>query len=207
MVTSAAFAQDITVTGTVSDASTGEPVVGATVLLKGSTTQYAMTDDLGNYSITVPADGVLDVTFLGYSPLEVPVNGRTVIDIELEMEAEMLEDVIVVAYGTVRREAATGSVSTVSGNTIAEAPVTSVDKMLQGKVAGLSVTSNSGQPGATSNIRIRGTSSINAGSDPLWVVDGIPITPLITAPCPTPVWVTEPPQHPSTLTTSSPSPC
>ena len=131
MVTSAAFAQDITVTGTVTDASTGEPVVGATVLLKGSTTQYAMTDDLGSYSITVPSDGVLDVTFLGYSPLEVPVNGRTVIDIQLEMEAEMLEDVIVVAYGTVRREAATGSVSTVSGSTIAEAPVTSVDKMLQ----------------------------------------------------------------------------
>ena len=175
MVTSAAFAQDITVTGTVTDASTGEPVVGATVLLKGSTTQYAMTDDLGSYSITVPSDGVLDVTFLGYSPLEVPVNGRTVIDIQLEMEAEMLEDVIVVAYGTVRREAATGSVSTVSGSTIAEAPVTSVDKMLQGKVAGLTVTSNSGQPGATSNIRIRGNSSINAGNEPLWVVDGIPI--------------------------------
>ena len=175
MVTSAAYAQDITVTGTVTDASTGEPVVGATVLLKGSTTQYAMTDDLGSYSITVPSDGVLDVTFLGYTPLEIPVNGRTVIDIQLEMEAEMLEDVIVVAYGTVRREAATGSVSTVSGSTIAEAPVTSVDKMLQGKVAGLTVTSNSGQPGATSNIRIRGNSSINAGNEPLWVVDGIPI--------------------------------
>ena len=175
MVTSAAFAQDITVTGTVTDASTGEPVVGATVLLKGSTTQYAMTDDLGGYSVTVPADGIPEVTFLGYTTQEIPVNGRTSIDIALEMEAEMLEDVIVVAYGTVRREAATGSVSTVSGTNIAEAPVTSVDKMLQGKVAGLTVSSNSGQPGATSNIRIRGTSSINAGNEPLWVVDGIPI--------------------------------
>ena len=134
-----------------------------------------MTDDLGGYSVTVPADGILEVTFLGYTTQEIPVNGRTSIDIALEMEAEMLEDVIVVAYGTVRREAATGSVSTVSGTNIAEAPVTSVDKMLQGKVAGLTVSSNSGQPGATSNIRIRGTSSINAGNEPLWVVDGIPI--------------------------------
>ena len=143
--------------------------------LKGSTTVYAMTDDLGGYSITVPSNGVLVVSFLGYKTVEIPVNGRTSIDVALEFEAEMLEDVVVVAYGTARKEATTGSVATVSGDVIAESPVTSVDKMLSGKMAGVQVTASSGQPGASSQIRIRGISSINAGNDPLWVVDGIPV--------------------------------
>ena len=175
MVTAAAYAQDITVTGTVTDASTEETVIGASVQLKGSTTVYAMTDDLGGYSITVPSNGVLVVSFLGYKTVEIPVNGRTTIDVALEFEAEMLDDVVVVAYGTARKEATTGSVATVSGDVIAEAPVTSVDKMLSGKMAGVQVTASSGQPGASSQIRIRGISSINAGNDPLWVVDGIPV--------------------------------
>ena len=175
MVTAAAYAQDITVTGTVTDASTEETVIGASVQLKGSTTVYAMTDDLGGYSITVPSNGVLVVSFLGYKTVEIPVNGRTTIDVALEFEAEMLDDVVVVAYGTARKEATTGSVATVSGDVIGEAPVTSVDKMLSGKMAGVQVTATSGQPGASSQIRIRGISSINAGNDPLWVVDGIPV--------------------------------
>ena len=175
VVTAAAYAQDITVTGTVTDASTDETVIGASVQLKGSTTVYAMTDDLGGYSITVPSNGVLVVSFLGYKTVEIPVNGRTNIDVALEFEAEMLEDVVVVAYGTARKEATTGSVATVTGDVIAESPVTSVDKMLSGKMAGVQVTASSGQPGASSQIRIRGISSINAGNDPLWVVDGIPV--------------------------------
>ena len=134
-----------------------------------------VTDDLGGYSITVPSNGVLVVSFLGYKTVEIPVNGRTNIDVALEFEAEMLEDVVVVAYGTARKEATTGSVATVSGDVIGEAPVTSVDKMLTGKMAGVQVTASSGQPGASSQIRIRGISSINAGNDPLWVVDGIPV--------------------------------
>ena len=92
-VTAAAFAQDITVTGTVTDASTGETIIGASVVLKGSTTVWAMTDDLGQYSLTVPSNGVLEVSFLGYSTLEIPVNGRTTIDVALEMDAEMLAEV------------------------------------------------------------------------------------------------------------------
>ena len=175
MATSAAFAQDITVTGTVTDATTQETVIGAAVQLKGSTTVYAMTDDLGYYSINVPSNGVLVVSFLGYKTVEIPVNGRSRIDVALELEAEMLEDVVVIAYGTARKEANTGSVATVTGDVIAESPVTSVDKMLSGKMAGVQVTASSGQPGASSEIRIRGISSINAGNDPLWVVDGIPV--------------------------------
>ena len=175
VVTATAMAQDIRVTGTVTDASTQETVIGASVQLKGSTTVYAMTDDLGYYSLNVPSNGVLVVSFLGYKTVEIPVNGRSQIDVALELEAEMLEDVVVIAYGTARKEANTGSVATVTSDVIAEAPVTSVDKMLTGKMAGVQVTASSGQPGASSEIRVRGISSINAGNDPLWVVDGIPV--------------------------------
>lgn len=169
------YAQDITVHGTVLDGSTGETIIGAAVQLQGSTTVYTMTDDLGNFTLTVPSDGVLVVSFLGFRTQAVPVNGRTEIEINLALEAEMLDDVVVIAYGTARKEANTGSVATVTGDAIAEAPVTSVDKMLSGKMAGVQVTASSGQPGASSEIRIRGISSINAGNDPLWVVDGIPV--------------------------------
>ena len=146
VVTSAAFAQDITVTGTVSDASTGEGIVGASVVLKGSTTQWAMTDDMGAYSLTVPANGVLEVTFLGYSTLEVPVNGRTSIDIELVPEATTLDDVIVVAYGTQKKDAITGSASAISSEKIEKRVVPNLSQALEGMAAGVQV-SGTGRPG------------------------------------------------------------
>ncbi|MEG0519369.1 MAG: TonB-dependent receptor [Bacteroidales bacterium] len=170
-----AFAQNITVAGAVTDASTGETIAAATVQLKGSSTKYALTDNLGNYTISIPGNSILVVSYLGYKTQEVPVNNRTTLNIRLEAEMESLDDVIVVAYGTVKREAKTGAVSSVKGNSIGEAPVSSVDKMLAGKMAGVQISSYSGQPGAPTTIRIRGISSINAGSEPLWVVDGIPV--------------------------------
>lgn len=163
------------VSGTVTDASTGEPIIGAIVQLQNSTSTYAMTDALGNYKINVPNEGVLVFSYLGYATLEVAINKRAHIDVTLSLATESLDDAIVVAYGTVRREAKTGSVTSVKGDVISEAPVSSVDKMLAGKMAGVQVTAASGQPGASSQIRIRGTSSINAGNEPLWVVDGIPV--------------------------------
>ena len=173
MVTSAAFAQDITVTGTVSDASTGEGIVGASVVLKGSTTQWAMTDDMGAYSLTVPANGVLEVTFLGYSTLEVPVNGRTSIDIELTAEATTLDDVIVVAYGTQKKDAITGSASAISSEKIEKRVVPNLSQALEGMASGVQVRS-SGQPGSDAGVIIRGFGSINASNGPLYVVDGAP---------------------------------
>ena len=167
------FAQ-VKVSGSVKEA-TGEVIAGAAVQLKGSATTYALTDALGNYKITVPSDGVLVVSCLGYLPTEVAVNGRTVVDVILTPDSEKLEDVVVVAYGTVSKESLTGSVTTLKSDEIASAPVTSVDKMLAGKLAGVTVTSGSGQPGSTSTIRVRGTSSISAGNEPLWVIDGIPM--------------------------------
>ena len=105
-----ASAQNIRVTGTVTESS-GDAVVAAAVQLKGSSTVYAMTDALGNYSISVPSDGVLVVSCLGFQEVEVPVSGRTVVNVTLEADSERLDDVVVVAYGTVRKEAVTGSVS------------------------------------------------------------------------------------------------
>ena len=169
-----ASAQNIRVTGTVTEAS-GDAVVAAAVQLKGSSTVYAMTDALGNYSISVPSDGVLVVSCLGFQEVEIPVSGRTVINVTLEADSERLDDVVVVAYGTVRKEAVTGSVSSMKGETLAAAPVTSIDKALSGKMAGVQVTAASGQPGAASQIRIRGYSSISASNSPLWVIDGIPV--------------------------------
>lgn len=169
-----AFGQNIQVTGTVTDGSTGEPVAYASIQLKGTVVGTA-TDLDGNFTISAPANGTLIFTFIGYTTQEVAINQRTKINVVMTPDAVHLEDVLVVAYGTVRREAKTGSVSTLENAVIAEAPVSSVDKMLAGKLAGVQVTAATGQPGAASQIRIRGTSSINAGSAPLWVVDGIPV--------------------------------
>ena len=168
-------AQNVAVSGSVTDASNGEAVAGAAIQLKGSASVYALSNSLGGYNISVPSNGTLVVSCLGYESMEIPVNGRAVININLNPDTQRLDDVIVVAYGTVRREANTGAVSSLKTAELAEAPVTSVDKMLAGKMAGVQLSSYSGQPGSTTTIRIRGTSSINASNEPLWVVDGIPI--------------------------------
>ncbi len=175
LMSSVAFAQNMTVKGVITDVANGEPVAGANVLLKGDLMTHTTSDLDGQYSISVPANGTLVVSFLGYHTQEISVDGRAKVDVVLSPDAETLEDVIVVAYGTVRREANTGAVSSVKSDEIAAPPVTSVDKMLSGKMAGVQMSSYSGQPGSTSSIRIRGTSSINAGNEPLWVVDGLPI--------------------------------
>ncbi len=168
------YAQDIQVKGVVSDATTGETIPFASIQVKG-TTKVVTTDLDGAYTITVPADATLIVSFVGYANAEVPVNGRSIVNIAMEQDSEQLDDVLVVAYGTVSKEAKTGSVTTVRTESIGDAPVASVEKMLAGKMAGVQISSYSGQPGAPTTVRIRGISSIGAGSDPLWVVDGVPI--------------------------------
>jgi TonB-linked SusC/RagA family outer membrane protein len=168
-------AQTVQVTGTVTSAEDGMPVPGASVLVKGTSIGTA-TDVDGKYSLDVPTSATtLEFSFIGLLTQEVVIGGRTVIDVVLQSDATQLEEVIVVAYGTVKREGRTGSISTVNNESIAELPASSVDKLLTGKMAGVQITAASGQPGADSQIRIRGISSINAGSEPLWVVDGIPV--------------------------------
>jgi TonB-linked SusC/RagA family outer membrane protein len=176
MTTSVAFAQTQEVKGTVYDANTDEPIPFASILVKGTQTGAATGAD-GSFSVKVESreTAVLVFSFVGYKTAEVEVRGRLTIDCSLEPDATALEDVVVVAYGSAKREAVTGSVTSVKGDNLAAAPVTSVDKALSGKLAGVQVTATSGQPGASSQIRVRGTSSINASNAPLWVVDGIPV--------------------------------
>lgn len=181
LVADVAFAQQITVKGTVYDAVSQEPVPSAAVMVKGSiegTMIGTATDANGNYVINVPDAKTSELVFssVGYKTQHILVNNKAVVDCFLEIDATFLDDVVVVAYGSSRREAVTGSVSSVKGSDIASAPITSVDKALSGKMAGVQVTANSSQPGSPSQIRIRGTSSIYAGNGPLWVVDGIPFT-------------------------------
>ena len=168
-----AFAQSLTVRGKVTDASNGEPVPFASVVLKGTQTG-AMTDLDGAYSIAVPADGTLVFSSIGYRTEEVAVNNRGSIDILLEPDTEALDDVLIVAYGTAKKESFTGSAQTIKSDLLEKRTVANVTKALDGLVAGIQTTSGSGQPGAGATIRIRGIGSINASSEPLYVVDGVP---------------------------------
>ena len=170
-----AMAQTLTVTGTVVAEKDGNPIAGAYVLVNG-TTLGTITNEFGEFGIReVPASAKeIIVTFLGMTTASAPVQAAPV-TVVMKEDLNDLDDVVVVAYGSAKREAVTGSVTSVKGDGLASTPVTSVDKALSGKLAGVQVTAVSGQPGAQSQIRIRGNSSINASNAPLWVVDGIPV--------------------------------
>ncbi|WP_119080048.1 SusC/RagA family TonB-linked outer membrane protein [Chitinophaga alhagiae] len=161
--------QDVKVTGKVTDA-TGASVPGATVHVKGTSTG-TVTDAEGNYSITVPDNGVLVFTYIGYVTQEVPITDQTVVNIVLQTASQDLEQVVVVGYGTQRKRDLTGTITSVKGEDIARMPNTNPISSLQGKVAGLTVV-NSGVPGASPTVRIRGVNSTN-NSNPLYVVDGV----------------------------------
>ena len=170
---STAFAQSVTVNGTVTDAATGDPMSYASVVLKGTRTGV-MTDLDGAYSITVPAGGTLVFSSIGYRTEEIVVGSRGTINVALEPDAEGLEDVLIVAYGTAKKESFTGSAQTIKSEQIEKRTVANVTKALDGLAAGIQTTSGSGQPGAGATVRIRGFGSINASSNPLYVVDGVP---------------------------------
>ena len=169
----AAFAQSITVRGTVSDAATGERVPFASVMVQG-TMNGTSTDADGNYTINAPANGVLVFTSIGYKGLTVPVDGTSVHHVNIEPDSEALKETIVVAFGTSTKEAFTGSAAVVGSEQLAKSQVSSVTNALAGSVAGVQLTSANGAPGSSSTIRVRGYSSINAGLDPLIIVDGAP---------------------------------
>jgi len=170
-----AMAQIARVTGTVTGASDGEPVFGASVAVKEVPTMGTNTDLNGKFELTnLPREAkTLVISFVGMVTNEVAIAPN--VKVVLEEDSEVLDDVVIVAYGTAKREANTGSVVTVASEKITEIPASSIDKMLSGKIAGVQITSSSGQPGSSTNIRIRGTSSINSGNEPLYVVDGIPV--------------------------------
>ena len=168
-----AFAQTKTVTGTVVD-EMGEPMIGVNVVVAG-TTNGATTDIDGNFSITnVANNATLKVTFVGYRTLEVPVAGKSKVDITLAEDRDELDEVVVIGYGTVKKRDLTGSVSSVNSKELVANPVSDVSQALQGKLAGVSVVSQDGRPGGESTIRVRGGGSISQSNDPLFIVDGFP---------------------------------
>ncbi|MDD2594886.1 MAG: SusC/RagA family TonB-linked outer membrane protein, partial [Bacteroidales bacterium] len=172
-VTATAYAQNLQVKGTVTDASTGEPIPFASVQLKG-TTIGAATDADGKYVLSAPSNGILIFSFIGYKNSEIPVNGRAVVDVAIQPDTEVLEDVIVVAFGTTTKEAFTGSAKVIGDEKLALSQVSNVTSALAGQVAGVQLTSSNGAPGTSPSIRVRGISSVYAGNDPLIIVDGTP---------------------------------
>ncbi|WP_281635512.1 SusC/RagA family TonB-linked outer membrane protein [Flavobacterium marginilacus] len=160
------------VTGIISDKN--GPVPGANVNLKG-TSSGTSSDFDGKYSIKdVPSNGVLVFSFLGYKTKEVIVSGRTTINVTLEEESNMLKEIVVIGYGAVRKEAVTGSVSTIAGKELGEFASGNVTQALQARLPGVELTQTSTKPGASMQIRIRGTRSLTASNDPLIVLDGVP---------------------------------
>ena len=169
-----ASAQSKTISGTVLD-KTGESVIGASVVVKG-TTNGSITDFEGKFTISnVPDNGTIQVSFVGYKTLDIPVKGQSSFQITLEEDSEILDEVVVVGYGVAKKSDVTGALTQVTAKTIRERPVQNALQAMQGKAAGVQITSNN-RPGELGDVRIRGNRSINASNDPLYVIDGIPMT-------------------------------
>lgn len=162
------------VSGTVSDPD-GLTLPGVTVAVKG--TDQAVTTDLdGRYTINVAPDAVLVFTFVGFATEEAAVSGRSRIDVRMKSSVEALEEVVVIGYGTQKKDDINSAVSSVRARDIENLKQTTVDQMLQGKAAGVTLTNNSGQPGSSVSIKIRGATSISGTNEPLYVIDGVPVS-------------------------------
>lgn len=173
--TSAAMAQ-VAVQGTVID-DTGEPVIGATVMEKGVPGNGTATDIDGKFKVNVKSNKAqLVVSYVGMTTQTYDLKGQTDVTIRLKEDAATLSEVVVVGYGTQKRSDVTGSVASLSEDQMRQTVVTNADQMLQGKMAGVQVTSNSGAPGGATSIRIRGASSLNSSNEPLYIIDGVPMS-------------------------------
>lgn len=170
------MAQDRTISGKVTDAKDGQPIPGVNVLVKG-TSSGAITDIDGNYKLAVPSGATtLVFSFVGYQSTEVELGSRAVIDIAMETDVQQLTEVVVVGYGTTLKQDLMGNVANVAGEEVELQPVTTVEQAIQGRTAGVLITSQNGKLGQAMDIRIRGASSISASNQPLYVIDGVPVT-------------------------------
>lgn len=163
-------AVEVTVSGTVSDEN-GDPIPGATVSVSGTGIGTA-TDIDGKYTLNVPEGSTLTFSFIGFETQQVAIGGRSIIDITLQEDISSLDEVVVLGYGTVQKTDLTGAVSKVEGKDLANLPSPRVDQLLQGRSAGVNVTSVSGSPGSRASIRIRGGNSVQGDNEPLYVIDG-----------------------------------
>ena len=166
------WAQNLTVKGVVMAQNEPDPVIGASVMVKGTTTG-TVTDFDGNFELSAKVGDVLQVSFMGYKSQEVKVANAGPIRVTLAPDNVMLQEVVAVGYGTMKKSDLTGAVTSIKADDLLKAPVSGLDQALQGRAAGVTVTSNSGQPGEGATIRIRGIGSALGGNDPLYVVDGV----------------------------------
>ncbi|MDR8390912.1 TonB-dependent receptor [Aliifodinibius sp. S!AR15-10] len=165
-----------TVTGQVTDAQTGDPMPGVNISVLGTTTGTSSGSD-GSYSLNVPSlSDTLMFSFIGYQTEQVPINGRTTIDLAMAPQAIQGSDIVVVGYGTQSTRDISGSVQNITSEGLEDLPVAQLGQKLQGKLSGVNINQNTGAPGEGIKVRVRGAASITAGSDPLYVVDGMPIT-------------------------------
>ena len=174
-ITSPLSAQDgRKVTGHVVD-DTNEPLIGASILVVGTSTGV-ITDLDGNFSIVVPSGATtLQISYVGYETMTVPIPDNNTVNVKMKSDSQVLSDVVVIGYGTTRKSDLTGSVSNVSSKDFNSGLISSPEQLINGKVSGVQIMSNSGSPTAGSTIRIRGGASLNASNDPLIVLDGVPL--------------------------------
>ncbi|MDR1089559.1 MAG: TonB-dependent receptor, partial [Prevotella sp.] len=169
------YSQEIMhVKGTITDARTGETLIGVSVVPKGSSGNGTVTDIDGVFSLNVQQGTTLVVSYIGYRTVEV-VASKNTIDVQLKESDELLEEVVVIGYGSVKRKDVTTAISTVSTKDLDQRPIVSAGQAIQGRAAGVSVIQPNGAPGGELSIRVRGTTSFNASNDPLYVVDGVPV--------------------------------
>ncbi|MBL3658701.1 SusC/RagA family TonB-linked outer membrane protein [Fulvivirga sediminis] len=170
VLTQWAFGQS-TITGTVMDEETAQPIPGVNVLIKG-TSKGTVTDIDGSFTLEAASDQILIFSFIGYMSQEVPVGNQTTFNISLGQDVETLDEVVVVGYGVQKKKEVTGAITSVGAEDLESLPINNVGQALQGRTSGLTIAANSGQPGSAATIRVRGITSLN-NNDPLWVVDGV----------------------------------
>ena len=169
------YAQDpVKISGVVKDAVTNEELIGVNVIIPGTTTG-TVTDVSGNFSITVPSNGSIKVSYIGYKTQEIKIEGQNTLNIKLVSESEQMDEVVVVGYSVQKKRDVLGAVSKLNGEELTKIPVASAQQALQGRVAGVEVAAQTGAPGSPISVRIRGVGSISSGNDPLYIVDGIPV--------------------------------
>jgi len=165
----------ITVSGTVTDEDTKEALIGANILVAGDKSVGTATDIEGKFTIDVPSNATLTFSYIGYDTKSLPVQGATAMDVTLKVSAKSLDELVVVGYTTMKKRNVLGAVDKVGTSDLTVIPVSGADQALQGRVAGVTVSSATGAPGSTISVRVRGVSSLYSGNDPLYIIDGVQV--------------------------------
>jgi TonB-linked SusC/RagA family outer membrane protein len=168
---------DRTIVGQVKDSESNETLPGVSIIVKGNSKIGTVTDDKGKFSLVIPDDAqALMLSYVGYENMEVTIGNQKLFDIKISADVKTLKEVVVVGYGEQKREDLTGAITSIKTSELKNLPQVSVDQLMQGKASGVVVTNNSGQPGSSASVRIRGITSLNGSNEPLYVIDGIPVS-------------------------------